>query len=137
MGPTPTSTTDPSLLQAIEAYDAALHAGDLGAVDALFDEDPATSRFDEQGPVRGPDAISALRRVAMPNGVQGRTLGRHDVRQLADGVAVATLELTRSDGTQGLRTQVWRRTPDGWRITHAHLSSPHAMPFDPGAARSR
>ena len=116
--------TDPlqDLRSAVAAYDQALRADDLDAVGAWFDPSPTTTRFGERGAVRSPDAIDAMRRRQNPGLARDRVDGRADFWLVADGAAVATLEFERPDGTQGLRTQVWRLTAQGWRITHAHLS---------------
>lgn len=107
---------------AVAAYDAALRVDDLDAVGAWFDQGPSTTRFGERGAVRGAADIDAMRRRQAPGMARNRVDGRQDVWLVAPGAAVATLEFTRSDGSQGLRTQVWRATEQGWRITHAHLS---------------
>lgn len=107
---------------AVAAYDTALRADDLDAVGVWFDAAPTTSRFGERGAVRGASEIDAMRRRQAPGMARGRVDGRADVWLLAPGAVVATLEFTRPDGSQGLRTQVWRLTADGWRISHAHLS---------------
>lgn len=107
---------------AVTAYDGALRADDLDAVGAWFEQAPTTSRFGERGAVRSAEAIDAMRRSQKRGLARNRIDGRADVWQVSEGAAVATLEFTRSDGTQGLRTQVWRHTENGWRITHAHLS---------------
>lgn len=110
------------LRAAVTAYDGALRADDLDAVDAWFDRAPTTTRFGEQGAVRGAEAIDAMRRRQRPGLTRDRVDDRADLWQVSAGAAVATLEFTRPDGSQGLRTQVWRQTEKGWRITHAHLS---------------
>ncbi len=117
-------SSDPldDLRSAVAAYDRALRADDLDAVGAWFDPSPTTTRFGERGAVRGAEAIDAMRRRQKPGLARDRVDGRADIWLVSDGAAVATLEFTRSDGSPGLRTQVWRHTEDGWRITHAHLS---------------
>jgi ketosteroid isomerase-like protein len=107
---------------AVGAYDTALRADDLDAVGAWFDDAPATTRFGERGAVRGASEIDAMRRQQPRGLARDRVDGRADFWLLAPGAAVATLEFTRPDGSQGLRTQVWRATEQGWRISHAHLS---------------
>lgn len=107
---------------AVAAYDTALRADDLDAVGVWFDDAPTTSRFGERGAVRGASEIDAMRRQQPSGLARDRVDGREDFWLLAPGAAVATLEFTRPDGSQGLRTQVWRATEEGWRISHAHLS---------------
>lgn len=107
---------------AIAAYDAALRVDDLDAVAAWFDDALTTTRFGERGAVRGAGEIDAMRRMQKPGLALGRRDVRADVWLAAPGAAVATLEFARPDGSHGLRTQIWRETGRGWRITHAHLS---------------
>lgn len=104
------------------AYDLALRADDLDAVSAWFDDAPTTSRFGEAGAVRGAGAIDAMRRKGPSGLARDRIDGRSDVWMVGPAAAVATLEFVGADGAHGLRTQVWRATETGWRITHAHLS---------------
>lgn len=110
------------LRTAVAAYDRALRADELDAVGAWFDPSPTTTRFGEQGANRGTADIDAMRRRQEPGLARDRIDGRADVWLVSDGAAVATLEFTRPNGAKGLRTQVWRLTDEGWRITHAHLS---------------
>ena len=117
-----TANTLQAVRAAVAAYDAALRADDLDAVGAWFDDAATTTRFDERGAVRGAGEIDAMRRRSAPGSARDRVDGRQDVWLVAPGAAVATLEFTRPGGAQGLRTQVWRATEEGWRITHAHLS---------------
>src|SRR6056297_2975843 len=116
------SETLDEIRAAIAWYDAALRVDDLDAVGAWFDDAPTTTRFGEHGVVRGAGEIDGMRRLQKPGLARGRRDIRADVWLAAPGAAVATLEFTRPDGTHGLRTQVWRSTAQGWRITHAHLS---------------
>lgn len=111
--------------EAVAAYDAALQAGDLAAVDAWFVPGPATSRFAVDGVAYGATAIAAVRRspTAGPPPAD-RVDGRHELVPLGADVVVATLEHHRlGDPTRRRRTQVWCRVAPGtWRIAHAHLS---------------
>lgn len=121
--PSNESTRDnPELIAAIAAYDEALASDDLDTVDSFFDDHPDTSRFDASGPVRGPNAISDMRRLRPPGTVSGRVVHSHIVRSLDHHTAVATMEFTTATGTRMLRTQVWVRRIGNWRIAHAHLS---------------
>lgn len=49
------------LLDALDAYEAALAANDLEALDAAFVDAPGTMRGDDRGLLVGHDAISAFR----------------------------------------------------------------------------
>lgn len=121
-----TKSTDPveEVRAAVAAYDVALRRDDLDGVGRWFDLAPTTTRFGESGVVRGAGAIDAMRRSQAPGLATARVDGRADIWPVGEGVMIATLEFVRSDGSPGLRTQVWRRTDAGWRIAHAHLSRP-------------
>jgi ketosteroid isomerase-like protein len=111
---------------AVAAYDAALRADDLDAVDSWFVVSEETSRFGVSGVDYGSSAIAAGRRdpaSASPPPVD-RVDGRHELRPLGDDVVVATLEHLRpGDPRRRRRTQVWWQVAPGqWRIAHAHLS---------------
>jgi len=111
------------LRAAVAAYDSALRADDIDTLNTCFDPEPTTSRFAERGAIRGAQQIDEMRRKQRPGIASGRVDGRADYWLIAPGAAVATLEFTRSDGSRGLRTQVWKATDGGWKITHAHLST--------------
>ncbi|ROP66721.1 AtzH-like domain-containing protein [Curtobacterium sp. PhB115] len=108
------------LLDALDAYEAALAANDLDALDAAFVDAPGTMRGDDRGLLVGHDAISAFRSAR--GGVQTRSLTRVEVRPLADGLALVVSVSGFTDGGQGLQTQLWRRDGDTWRIEAAHVT---------------
>jgi ketosteroid isomerase-like protein len=116
-----TNVTD-DVAAAVAAYDEALRAGDLDAVDTWFLPGAATSRFAVDGVAYGFAAISAARKGGTPP--TDRVDDRHELVPLGDDVVVATLEHHRPGWPErrGRRTQVWWRTDAGWRIAHAHLS---------------
>ncbi|WP_396288482.1 AtzH-like domain-containing protein [Curtobacterium sp. KT1] len=120
------------LLDALDAYEAALAANDLDALDAAFVDVPGTMRGDDRGLLVGHDAISAFRGAR--GGVQARSLTRVEVRPLADGLALVVSVSEFAAGGQGLQTQLWRRDGDTgthtgsgtggprWRIEAAHVT---------------
>lgn len=116
------------LLDALDAYEAALMANDLDALDDAFVRDPATMRGDDRGLLVGHDAVSAFRGIR--GGVADRRLTRVEVRPLTDDRALVVSVSAFSAGGTGLQTQLWRRTDGTWRIEAAHVSGrPRA--FDP------
>ncbi|TCL80266.1 Asp-tRNA(Asn)/Glu-tRNA(Gln) amidotransferase A subunit family amidase [Curtobacterium sp. PhB142] len=130
-----TSTAAPDgLLDALDAYEAALAANDLDALDAAFVDAPGTMRGDDRGLLVGHDAISAFRGAR--GGVQARSLTRVEVRPLAEGLALVVSVSEFAAGGQGLQTQLWRRDSDSnsnsnsdhddagprWRIEAAHVT---------------
>ncbi|MFJ4074292.1 Asp-tRNA(Asn)/Glu-tRNA(Gln) amidotransferase A subunit family amidase [Curtobacterium sp. PhB137] len=126
-----TSTAAPEgLLEALDAYEAALAANDLDALDAAFVDAPGTMRGDDRGLLVGHDAISAFRGAR--GGVQARSLTRVEVRPLAEGLALVVSVSAFAAGGQGLQTQLWRRDSNSnsdhgdagprWRIEAAHVT---------------
>lgn len=118
------------LVEAFRAYERALMANDLVALDALFAAGPSTLRGDAAGLLVGHDQISAFR--SGRGGAPQRRLVKTHARMIGDGHAliVAVTELTGSTtGGRGQQTQIWARTPgltpyDGWRVVAAHVSVP-------------
>lgn len=116
------------LLDALDAYEAALMANDLDALDDAFARAPETLRGDDRGLLVGHDAISAFRGAR--GGVSERHLTRVEVRTLADDLALVVSVSGFTAGGNGLQTQLWRRTDGTWRIAAAHVTGrPRA--FDP------
>ncbi|MFJ9243954.1 amidase [Streptomyces sp. NPDC101776] len=110
------------LLNAFWSYEAALAADDLTALDHWFGDSPDTLRAEGDIVLTGPAAIADFRRTRT-GGAPPRTVERvHEVR-LAPDLAVLTAETLRADGSRGLQTQVWQRSPEGWRIRAAHVSA--------------
>lgn len=127
-GTTTSTTSAPAgLLDALEAYEAALMANDLDALDDAFVDRSGTMRGDDRGLLVGHDAISAFRGVR--GGVPSRRLTRVEVRTLADDLALVVSVSTFTAGGDGLQTQLWRRTDGTWRIEAAHVTE-RPKPFD-------
>ncbi|MBF4593183.1 DUF3225 domain-containing protein [Curtobacterium flaccumfaciens] len=129
------------LLEALHAYEAALLANDLDALDAAFVDSPDTMRGDDRGLLVGHDAISAFRGAR--GGVATRSLTHVEVRPLTEDRALVVSVSRFAAGGQGLQSQLWRRdgdstergtddagTGDGatssagprWRIEAAHVT---------------
>ena len=115
------------LAEAFEAYERAILADDLDALDAAFASGPRTLRGDGAGLLVGHDVISAFRSVR--GGVPPRTIERIEYRPLAEGVAlIVSVSRYRGGGT-GLQSQVWQLIDGCWLITAAHVS-PRAQALD-------
>jgi ketosteroid isomerase-like protein len=104
------------------AYERALAAHDVAALDAFFLDSPLTRRFGIADEQRGADAVRRWRRqdAGVP---AGRRLEATQVQVLSPEVAVVTTRFGyRGRPPTGRQTQVWLRTPAGWRIASAHVS---------------
>lgn len=126
---------DPVLLAevtaAFEAYERALMADDVAAMDALFHDAPTTNRYGVGEVLYGIEAIRAFRKGR--GGSPQRRLGRVAIAvysapagaagAVAPAFATADAEFFR-EGTdrRGRQTQSWVRFPDGWKVVSAHVS---------------
>ncbi|PZU39210.1 MAG: DUF3225 domain-containing protein, partial [Microbacterium sp.] len=115
------------LRQAFDAYERAIIANDLDALDAAFAPGAETMRGDAAGLLVGHDAISAFRGVR--GGVPPRTIERIEYRELAPDVALLVSISRYVGGGTGLQTQVWERVDGHWLITAAHVT-PRAQALD-------
>jgi ketosteroid isomerase-like protein len=116
---------DPTLLaevtQAFEAYERALMADDVAALDALFHAAPTTNRYGVGEVLYGIDAIRDFRKGR--GGSPQRTLGRVAITVYGDAFATADAEFHR-DGRdcRGRQTQAWVKFAHGWKVVSAHVS---------------
>jgi len=113
---------------AFERYERALREHDIDALNGFFVVSPDTVRFgiDEQN--YGFDAIAAYRRASTPVHSQ-RTLHRTVIVTLGNDAACVSTEFADplSAGV-GRQSQTWVRTPVGWKITMAHVSTARLPP---------
>ncbi|WP_298743007.1 AtzH-like domain-containing protein [uncultured Microbacterium sp.] len=121
------------LRAAFDAYEAAILANDLDALDAAFAPGADTMRGDGAGLLVGHDTISAFR--GLRGGVPPRTIERIEYRPLADDVALLVSVSRFRGGGTGLQTQVWERLDGCWLITAAHVT-PRAQALDRSVWRS-
>lgn len=108
---------------AFEAYERALVANDVAALDAAFHDDPRTIRFGAAENLFGYAQIQAFRAARSPAGL-ARTLADTVITAYGRDVAVAST-LFRRDGAPGKvgrQMQTWVRFPEGWRVAAAHVS---------------
>ena len=116
---------DPLLLSevtaAFHAYERALMADDVAAMDALFHDADTTNRYGVGEALYGAEAIRAFRKSR--GGSPQRRLGRVAITVYGDAFATADAEFFR-DGVpmRGRQTQSWVRFADGWKIVSAHVS---------------
>ena len=90
---------------------------------SFFDTAPGTSRFGPEGAQLDHDAVARLRTSSAPTAPASWT--HESMRPLGPDVVLHLVVLERG-GAMVQRTQVWRRTETGWRIAHAHVSSPRS-----------
>ncbi|MGM9490828.1 oxalurate catabolism protein HpxZ [Ideonella sp. YS5] len=115
-----------------EAYERALMANDVAALNGFFWQDPRTTRYGIADRQLGIAELVAFR-AATPAPDFTRTLHRPRILALGPDLAVAQVEFRRSDTTlHGFQTQTWARMasgPEGWKIVAAHVSM---IPFAGG-----
>src|SRR5579871_3983036 len=117
---------DPQTLAEVEAafaaYEAALMANDLDALDALFWQSEFTVRIGPGQNLYGIEAIQAFRK-ARPGGSPQRTLVKTVITTFGHDFATANAEFQRAGGVPpGRQSQTWARFAEGWRVVSAHVS---------------
>ena len=107
---------------AFEAYERALIANDVAAMDAAFWEDERVVRFGIAEIQHGFAEVAAWRASATPV----PTNRRHErvvVTAFSADLAVVSLEFRNGDAPSiGRQSQVWARLASGWSVVHAHVS---------------
>ena len=116
---------DPVLLEevtaAFTAYEAALMANDIPAMDALFHAAPTTNRYGVGEVLYGIDAIRAFR--IGRGGSPQRKLGTVSIAVYGTNIATADAEFFRENSAaRGRQTQTWVKFADGWKVVSAHVS---------------
>ena len=104
-------------------YEHALAAGDGAGALAFFDDAPETSRFGPEGAQLDHDAVARVRGSSVAT---AHAVWHHEFTRSLGPDAVLHVAVLERGGTTVQRTQVWRRTLEGWRIVHAHVSSPRS-----------
>ncbi len=105
---------------AFEAYERALMADDVDALDGFFRRDPLTIRYGLGENSYGHDAIAAVRRArsAEPRSLEQTVITTYG----ADAATADTLFTRTASGRRGRQSQTWIRFEEGWRIVSAHVS---------------
>jgi len=108
---------------AFEAYERALVANDVAALDAMFRDDPRTIRFGGGENLFGYAQIKAFRAARSPADL-ARTLSQTVVTTYGRDTAIASTLFHRdtTPGKVGRQMQTWVRFPEGWRVVAAHVS---------------
>jgi len=116
---------DPLLLEevtaAFHAYERALMADDIKAMDALFHDAPTTNRYGVGEVLYGIDEIRAFRKGR--GGAPQRRLGKLAITVYGPSFATADAEFFREGSDRrGRQTQSWVKFADGWKVVSAHVS---------------
>jgi Protein of unknown function (DUF3225) len=108
---------------AFEAYERALVANDVAALDGTFNDDPRTIRFGGTENLFGYAEIKAFRAARSPVGL-ARTLSHTVITAYGRDVGIAStlFHRTTMPGKVGRQMQTWVRFPEGWRVVAAHVS---------------
>lgn len=108
---------------AFEAYEKALIVNDVGALNAMFRDDPRTIRYGAGEILYGYDEIKTFRAARSPVAL-GRTLSRTVIVTFGRDFAVASTlyERPSAPGKTGRQMQTWVKFPEGWRVVAAHVS---------------
>jgi hypothetical protein len=119
------TVNDPVLLAevtaAFEAYERALMANDLPAMDALFNDALTTNRFGVGEVLWGMEAIREFRKGR--GGSPQRRLGQVAIAVYGERFATADAEFFREGSERrGRQSQAWVKFADGWKVVSAHVS---------------
>jgi len=123
--PPPASQDSAELAALSDAWEAALNAGDVDSLVALYTEDalilPPNAKL-----ASGQDAVRAEFRAMIDAGLRSN-LERIDTRTAGDiGYSIGTFTMETADGTvvdRGKYTETWRLTDGEWRIASDMYSS--------------
>lgn len=106
----------------VDAYETALMANDVEALDGAFWTSPHTVRLGVAENLWGFDEIAAFR-LGRAGGSPPRTRLRTEITTFGADFAIANVEFRRDDtGKIGRQSQTWARTADGWKVVCAHVS---------------
>jgi len=106
---------------AFAAYERALMADDVAALDRLFHDAPTTVRYGVGEALYGAEAIRAFRHAR--GGSPQRQLQRVQIVAYGRDFATADAEFLREGATRrGRQSQSWVRFADGWKVVSAHVS---------------
>ena len=122
LAPVALAAVDAEVRACFAAYEAALVAGDVPAMDDWFADDAHTVRIGIADEQWGTEQVRHWRRTA-PRVPPGRELTATDIAVWTPDVAVVTTLFRYPDSpVLGRQSQTWIRTAQGWRIGHAHVS---------------
>ncbi|MCA3636625.1 MAG: oxalurate catabolism protein HpxZ [Methylobacterium sp.] len=108
---------------AFAEYERALVTNDVETLDRLFLNSEKTVRYGGGENLYGFAEIAAFRAARSPMGLE-RRLERTLITTYGRDMATAWTLFRRDSmaGKVGRQSQVWLRTPEGWRVVAAHVS---------------
>jgi hypothetical protein len=108
---------------AFAEYEKALISNDVETLDRLFLDSPNTIRYGATENLYGYAEIAAFR-AGRPSAGLERSLERTVITTYGHDMATAWTMFRRPSlpGKIGRQSQVWARTPEGWRVVAAHVS---------------
>jgi hypothetical protein len=107
---------------AVDAYETALMANDVEALDGFFRDAPETVRYGVAENLYGFAEIAAFR-IGRAGGSPRRSRLRTEITTFGRDFAIANVEFLREGAKQsGRQSQAWIRTENGWKIASAHVS---------------
>ena len=117
---------DPDVVRELQAefaaYDRALGANDVAALNGFFFDSPTTVRFGIGENLYGYAEIRAYRAAVVASGTPPRRTRTVVTAYGRDAGTVATLSSS-APGKLTRTMQTWIRLPQGWRIVAAHVST--------------
>ncbi len=114
-----------------DAYERALAANDVPALNAFFWDSPNVVRYGVAEHLYGTAAVAAYRQSHTPTFTARRVVRREILALGPDVVSVMCEIEQRIDGhlRPSRQSQVWTRFADhGWKIVAAHVSAPQLPP---------
>jgi len=107
---------------AVDAYETALMANEVEALDGFFRDAPETVRYGVAENLYGFKAIAAFR-IGRSGGSPMRSRLRTEITTFGRDFAIANVEFLREGAkSAGRQSQAWIRTELGWKIVSAHVS---------------
>ena len=105
-----------------EQYEEALVNNDVSTLDALFYNSPHTLRYGATENLYGYEAIQAFR-AGRPSKGLARERMNIVITTYGRDFATANTEFKRAGNDKiGRQSQIWLRTPEGWKVVAAHVS---------------
>jgi ketosteroid isomerase-like protein len=115
-------TAESEVRAAFEAYEQALTAGNVDALNGWFFDDERTVRFGVAEEQWGAEQVRRWRACSAAVPV-GRTLAQTRISTFGPSAAVVTTLFSYAGESRvGRQSQTWVHFEQGWRIVNAHVS---------------